>query len=179
MWMLSFEIVLITSIRSTMTEVTLNLENSFFKSLQEMLAHSFLSVGFVLWLSHLKGWRVLTHTLCETLRYQDRLVEMLSRGNTERSDSVCFHLLKLSGLKVVPGLFAQRAQNALQRRAPKEGLQQKASLCRSGRTAPVLWCSSATCLQSKGWVVSSFEHKKQQQNMLDSSQFTGLYYSHS
>lgn len=75
----------------------------------------------------LKGLKNFTYTLCETLRHQYGSVEILSHGVPERSDSVCFHLLKLSGLKVLPGLFAQSSE-CIQRREPKQRLQQKAKL---------------------------------------------------
>lgn len=70
---------------------------------------------FVFCLSHLKGWRILTYTLCETLRHQYGPVEILSCGIPERSDSVCFHLLKLSSLKVVLGLFAQSSERTTEK----------------------------------------------------------------
>lgn len=53
-----FGLFSITFIINTMTKVMLNLENSFFKFLQEILARSFINAVFAFCSRHLKVWRV-------------------------------------------------------------------------------------------------------------------------
>lgn len=62
-----FGLFSITFIINTMTKVMLNLENSFFKFLQEILARSFINAVFAFCSRHLKVWRVTVPFMWNTM----------------------------------------------------------------------------------------------------------------
>lgn len=155
----------------------LNLENSFFKFLQESLAQSFSDRGFGVGTLHLKVWKSPNIPFMWNMWVWRLVCRNTLSGLPGRHNSVCSHLLEFSGLEIFCAWSpCTESQEFTAESGTKKGLLQKSSLWRGGRAASVLCCPPATCQAEESYWAALHPCWKKI-NPLDNSDFTRSCYS--